>query len=313
LGVEGADLGYAGIDDSEAVCLNLFNSGSFGSQFGFASDGEHPPTNTNTSPVDLHGGYFIRATVSYDGATLSVVLKDASAAARTFSASKTIDLPAAIGSDTAIVGFTAATGASVSTQDVLNWSFSGANDPTVATAASASPSSVTSGSTTTLGVLGSEPDGESGLTYTWSLTRKPPGAKDPTFSANGTNGAKSITATFFKDGTYRFRCTITNADGGSVISNVSVVVQQNATAIRLTPHKQQIQKGGTVDYNATVLDQFNHAMRTQPTITYSVLSGPGTINSSTGVFTASSTTKGHVVVEATAGDLSGTVGATVLA
>jgi hypothetical protein len=41
----------------------------------------------------------------------------------TFTASQAINIPATVGANTAFVGFTAATGGTVSTQDVLSWTY----------------------------------------------------------------------------------------------------------------------------------------------------------------------------------------------
>jgi hypothetical protein len=310
LGTAGLNLGYTGIANSEAACLNLYNFTSYGSQFGFASDGQVPPTNTDMSPIDLHNGNIFKGTISYDGTTLSAFVRDA-AGTQVFQASKTIDLPAAIGSSTARVGFTAATGVQVSTQYILSCAFNGVSkSPTVATPASATPGQV-SGSTTALSVLGAADEGESGLTYTWSLQKQPGGAKTPTFSANGTNAAKSVNATFFKAGFYRFRCTIENAFGERTISDVEVTVDQVLTSVRMTPHAQTVRSGATIDYNATAHDQFGHRMRSNPAPVFALTEGSGQIDSATGIFTAGN--KGHAVISATIDELSGTVGATVTA
>jgi hypothetical protein len=82
--------------------------------------------------------------------------------------------------------------------------------PTIATAAAATPSPVV-GTTAALSVLGADDAGESNLTYTWSVTGKPAGATDPTFSTNGTNAAKSVSATFGKAGSYTLRATVPTA------------------------------------------------------------------------------------------------------
>jgi hypothetical protein len=312
VGAGGLDLGYTGIDHSEAVAFNLFNLQGFGSNFGFASNGEQPGTNTDMSPLDLHSGHVFLATVSYDGTTMRVAVSDASDRSKMFSASKPIDLPAAIGSDTAIVGFTASTGDSNATQYVTSWNFAGhAALPTIATDAAAAPNPVTA-KTAVLSVLGADSAGESNLTYTWSLVRKPSGARTPTFSVNETNNAKSTTATFYKDGIYRFLVTVTNQDQSSATSGVVVAVRQTATAVRITPHKQVIRAGATLQYHATIVDQFNRALRTQPEVTFSVQGGSGSIDADTGLFTASSSTRGHVYIVATASDLTGGSGATVI-
>jgi hypothetical protein len=310
LGGEGNNLGVGGIGNSEAVCFNMFNFASFGSKFGFASNGPTPPvTNTNMSPIDLHTGHKFLTTVTYDGTNLKVAVTDASDGSKTFNATMPIDLPSAIGSDTAIVGFTASTGDHISIQEIRSWDFQGSGAPTVATAASANPSPVT-GKTTTLSVLGADDNGEGALTYTWSLVKKPSGAKDPTFSANGTNGAKSITARFFKDGSYRFRCTIENALGLKTTSDVVVRVDQTASLIRMDPHVATITLPNTQDYDALMIDQFNHEFRDQPDFTFSLPEGSGTIDATSGLYTP--TAPGHAVIQAAASGLTGTVGATVV-
>jgi hypothetical protein len=96
--------------------------------------------------------------------------------------------------------------------------------PTVATQASASPNVIT-GTATNLSVLGADDGGEAKLTYTWSVTSKPTGAADPTYSANGTNAAKNTTATFTMSGSYILKVTITDAQGLTTSSSVTVNVQ----------------------------------------------------------------------------------------
>src|SRR5262249_13111275 len=102
-------------------------------------------------------------------------------------------------------------------------------NPTIATAASASPNP-RSGNTTSLSVLGAYNLGESNLTYTWSVASKPPGAADPTFSANGTNAAKNSVATFSAAGTYVLTVSITDA-GGLLATSSVIVTDRPTTAI----------------------------------------------------------------------------------
>jgi autotransporter-associated beta strand protein len=104
-------------------------------------------------------------------------------------------------------------------------------NPTVATPASANPNPLNGSTTTTLSVLGADASvGESGLTYTWSITSKPNGAADPIFSVNGTNPAKNTTATLAQIGTYIFTVTIADA-GGLKTSSTVVVTPADATVI----------------------------------------------------------------------------------
>jgi hypothetical protein len=96
--------------------------------------------------------------------------------------------------------------------------------PSIVTAASASPANVTSGSTTDLSVLGADDHGEAYLSYLWTVTAAPDGAPSPTFVDNGTNGAKNTTAHFYQGGDYEFTVTITDTQGQSITSRVSVSV-----------------------------------------------------------------------------------------
>ena len=181
--------------------------------------------------------------------------------------------------------------------------------PTVATAASATPSPVT-GLTTNLSVLGADVFGESTLTYTWAATTVPNGATAPTFSVNGTNAAKISTATFSKAGGYLFTVTITDVGGQKVTSSVSLTVNQTFTAISVLPANQFIYVSQSQQFTATALDQFGAAMAAQPTFTWSVASGVGTISSS-GLFSSPSAS-GTATISAASGSVSGTTGITVL-
>jgi hypothetical protein len=173
--------------------------------------------------------------------------------------------------------------------------------PTVATAAAASASPVT-GITTALSVLGADDGGESNLTYTWATTGTVPGSVN--FSVNGTNAAKNSTATFTKAGTYNFIVTITDSGGLSTTSSVSVVVNQTISSITLSPPTPSVATNATQQFSATVDDQFNNVI-TAPAIAWSLQSGSGSINSSTGLYTAPGST-GSAVIKATAGSISGT-------
>jgi hypothetical protein len=121
--------------------------------------------------------------------------------------------------------------------------------PTIITAASAG--SVTSASAV-LSVLGADvTGGESGLTYTWSVTGTPPAPV--TFSTNGANAAKTTTATFTKAGTYSFLVTATNAAGFSATSTVNVTIDQMPKNIAVSP------SGGS-QLTVTGTDQFGDAL-----------------------------------------------------
>ena len=122
-------------------------------------------------------------------------------------------------------GFVTATSGSVSgTVSVVVTN----HPPTIATPAAASKTTVTVGVSTNLSVLAADLDtGEGSLTYTWSLsgvTGPPPGMVTFTGAANGTNGAKNITAAFSVAGTYTLLVTVTDPGGQAVTSSVVVKV-----------------------------------------------------------------------------------------
>jgi hypothetical protein len=184
----------------------------------------------------------------------------------------------------------------------------GSAAPTVATPGSAIPNPVV-GLTTSLSVLGADDGGEANLTYTWTTTGTPPAPV--TFSANGTNGAKTVTATFAKAGSYGLQVTIRDQDSLTVTSSVTVTVSATLTGITVTPATASVAMGGTQTFTATALDQFGVALATPPVFTWAV-SGGGAI-SSTGLFTAGSTVGGPFTVTASSGGLTGPASVTVVA
>jgi subtilase family serine protease len=177
--------------------------------------------------------------------------------------------------------------------------------PTLATAAAASPNPVT-GTTTALSALGADTNGASTLTYTWSATTIPAGATAPTFPVNGTNAAAATTATFHLAGAYVFTVTITDAEGSTVTSAVSVTVSQTLTTVAVSPATSTVASGSTAQFTATAKDQFGTALATQPTITWSVDNGGVGTVSSTGLYTAPASGTGTATVRATTGSISGT-------
>jgi len=126
LGRPGSSLGYAGIPKSVAVKFDLHNNAGEGSNStGLYINGKLPTVpaiDLTGTPIDLHSGNPIIANLAYDGSNLVLTLTDAMSHA-TWSHSFTIDIPATVGSDTAYVGFTAATGGDTAEQSILDWTF----------------------------------------------------------------------------------------------------------------------------------------------------------------------------------------------
>ncbi|HYE08172.1 MAG TPA: hypothetical protein VEL07_21850 [Planctomycetota bacterium] len=173
--------------------------------------------------------------------------------------------------------------------------------PRVATVAAAAVNPVTTTSTT-LTVLGSDDGGEPALTYTWAYLTAPANGS-VSFAPNGTNPAKSTTATFTRAGAYVLQVRIRDAQGQEVTSNVNVTVNAMATAaITVTPTTQAINPGASCVFAAAANDQF-----AQPLTVYTwSVAGGGVIGTTTGVFTANATSGGPWTVTARSGTFTGT-------
>ncbi len=151
--------------------------------------------------------------------------------------------------------------------------------PTVAIPAAATPNPV-SGTMVALNALGAYDGGESQLTYTWTSISTPA----PVFGINGSNAAKSTTATFTQSGTYFFSVKIADKLSASVTSQVIVNVLPTLTSISISPPAAAVFSGSSLQFSASVKDQFGLPYPTTSPLTWSA-SGGGTISSS-GLFQA---------------------------
>ena len=184
---------------------------------------------------------------------------------------------------------------------------SGVSGPTIVQAAAAMPSPVTA-KTTVLSVSASDPSGTSGLTYTWTTTGTPPAPVS--FSANGTNAARAVTATFSKAGSYNFQVVVTDPSGFQTKSSVTVVVNQTLSAIKVTPASVTVPAGGQQMFSAAAYEQFGTLMSSQPGFTWSMVSGGGSIAASRGLYTAPSVA-GSATVKASSGSITSTASITI--
>ncbi len=125
-----------------------------------------------------------------------------------------------------------------------------------------------------------------------------------TFTANGTNAAKNTAATFSMPGLYSLMATITNLAGNSVTSTVSVTVIQTAASIVVSPVGATVAPNGQKQFSATVYDQFGTAFSPSGIVWSSSNSSLGSINASTGLFTAGNL-QGATALTATVGTVSG--------
>ena len=142
----------------------------------------------------------------------------------------------------------------------------------------------------------------SGLTWTWAATTVPSSAPALKFASSNT----TTTATFGKAGSY----VLTAEPGsGTAAYTVGITVNQTFSSVTVTPGTATVMAGGTEQFSAVVLDQFQQGMATQPTFAWSA-SG-GTI-SSAGLYTAGSTA-GSYSVAAKSGAVSGSATVNVAA
>jgi polygalacturonase len=173
----------------------------------------------------------------------------------------------------------------------------------VLTAAFANPTPITA-NTTLLSVYAADGNYDPTMTYTWTATTLPSGAAQPTYSINGTNTSAYSTATVTKAGAYTFRVTVASPSGYSMTSSVNVTVNQTFTSASVTPTTAALNLNGTQTFVATGKDQFGNAMSSNPTFTWSITAGVGSVNSS-GVYTAPSST-GTATVQAISAAISAT-------
>ena len=148
--------------------------------------------------------------------------------------------------------------------------------PTIAVAASATPNPDPT-TTASLSVLGADTLGESTLTYSWATSALPSGAAYPSFSANGTNAAKNDTVTFSHAGSYTFLVTATNLADLSATSSVTMNVTQTFTSATVSPTPTNVNPNATRQFSATGLDQFGLSLASQPSFTWTLASGNGSV------------------------------------
>jgi len=127
LGIFGGGLGYKGMGNSVAIKFDMFdNAGEGNNSTGLYINGTPPEA---AGSVNLDGTGFnmrsydpSRATISYDGATLTVTLKDLLTGA-TATQHYTVNIPSIVGSNLAYVGFTAGDGSLTSNIQILKWTY----------------------------------------------------------------------------------------------------------------------------------------------------------------------------------------------
>ena len=137
LGGVGGGMGYLGVPNSVAVEFDTFDNGEVGTSNHVGVDSNGVLANNGISPYGvsncasnvgfvlgcMSNGDIWTATIDYDGSTnlLNVYVQDGSAAVQHIINGMSINVGALLGTTSAFVGFTSATGAGFANHDILNW------------------------------------------------------------------------------------------------------------------------------------------------------------------------------------------------
>lgn len=141
LGPNGGGLGYGpdlrggprGIRNSICVKFDIFdNQGEGPNSTGLFGDGRSPTLPERDSGdvlvdlrgtgIDLHSQHVFQVDLTYDGTILTEKITDTVTSA-SFTTTYLVNIPAAVGGNTAFMGFTGGTGGLTATQDVQTWTY----------------------------------------------------------------------------------------------------------------------------------------------------------------------------------------------
>jgi autotransporter-associated beta strand protein len=234
LGASGSSLGYgpvqgggaAGIDSSVAIKFDLYNNAGEGSNSTGLYTYGAAPTNAGSIdltgvPLDFHSGHTFQVNMTYLGTTLTVTIKDLTTNVTATQNYNNLQISTIVGGSAAYVGFTAATGGSTATQDILNWTY----QPTAAASPNA-PSGLGATAASATSVALSWTNNAANQT-SFNLDR----ATDANFTQNLITQNLPATPFTFTDtalglnpgGTYYYRIRAFNSAGSSANSNVASV------------------------------------------------------------------------------------------
>ena len=132
LGVTGGGLGYSNVGNSIAIRFDTWNGS--GGQFStdILSGGSVTPDQGASGVLNTNLGLTAGTTwnflvkASYDGTTFSYTIQNFSNANQSFTSNRAIDIPTTIGSSSAWIGFSSATGGSTEACYLLSWNWSNA-------------------------------------------------------------------------------------------------------------------------------------------------------------------------------------------
>ena len=300
-GGTGEGLGYQGLMDSVAVKFDLVNNAGEGANsVGVFTGGAAPTTpavSLDGTGIDLHSGHPFRADLHYVGPALTLTLTDLADPSRTWTRDFAVDIPAAVGADTAYAGFTGGTGLLFARQAIESWTYTEGrpeapfDQPPVITApvraSWLSPGSVA------LRVEAMDDGGAGNLRYFWAVVSAPPGAApgiDP--QPDG-----SAHVTLDRPGRHWFRVTVRDARGLDATAEVGYSDPLRVADFEVGPRQATVRAGESVQFQTLVRDPSGSPTVENLGATWRVVSGPGTIDAF-GRYTAPIDAAGPVTVQA---------------
>jgi hypothetical protein len=298
-GTAGGGLGYAGLTDSVAIKFDLVdNAGEGVNSVGLYTGGADPTAGAvrlDGTPINLQSGDPFRADLAYDGTVLTLTLTDMTAPDQPWTHQFPVNVPAAVGSPTGYVGFTAGTGALLAEQSIDSWTFASdtppSRPPVISDPAGVAPVSLLS---VALIVGATDDGGPANLTYTWEIVSAPPGATSHISPRPGDPTA--AIAGFDLPGHYQFRVTVRDANGQTAVSEVGYNFPTFIGILDVSPASATLPAGGMVRFTAVARNQFHLAVPGLAA-SWQVVSGPGTIDPF-GRYTAPADATGTATVRA---------------
>jgi fibronectin type 3 domain-containing protein len=265
IGPSGGGLGYGpdhtggtgGIPNSVAVKFDLYNNQGEGVDSTGIYTGGAAPTNVGSidltsTGVDLHSGDVFQVNLSYDGTTLTEIIKDTQTG-KSATQNYTVNIPTTVGNSTAYVGFTGGTGGVTATQDIQTWTFSpnAATSPNAPSGLGATPASATSVNLTwtnnATNQTGFHLDRATDSGFTQNLITENLPASPSSFT--------DTTSGLAAGDTYYYRLRAYNSAGDSGNSNVASVTIPLAPP---TPTNQQVTLVTTTEIDLSWQDNAGH-------------------------------------------------------
>jgi hypothetical protein len=113
-----------------------------------------------------------------------------------------------------------------------------------------------------LTVVAMDDGGTAQLTYNWTAS----GPAPVFFLANNSNEADSTEAFFEVAGIYQINVSVTDSQGLSTVSTAFLNVRSQPSGVTITPASASLDLGATLAFSATLIDQFNQVVSTDPAL-----------------------------------------------